>query len=700
MDKDDPISRIQNKRAADAAAKAESDRTQSIIDAVKSSGGETKDSLSSAMHDILMATLIGKDPKLAEVASNLAELIESIRRSSDNFKTVDLEVIPDTFSKLLQAMRDLPAQVAETDKSESLIPYLEEIAKSVQSKDLSPTINAPEVNLKPLETLIKSLEKAIKESKVEIPKSDMSELENAVRSVERAVTGLVFPTANYILPFRDINGKAVQVQLDSNGNIPTTGGGGGGGGNGAILDFVNSAVGANVVESTANPGTYGLVALQSDGDDITGGGGGGGGTSSVDDSAFTAGTDSGTPIMGFATSDTVNSGDVGVLAMDVNRNLKVIGQANSGVDIGDVTINNASGASAVNIQDGGNSITVDGSVSLTGSLPAGTNNIGDVDVLSLPVGQQLMGASTPVVIASNQTTVKTKLATDLGATAGTITTSTSTVVATDLSGVGAATVQISGTYAGVNVTFEGTLDGTIWFTIPAQQATTATPTIVTATGVLTTNSTNVWNVAPLFGVQQFRVRATAYTSGTANVLIEPSAQFSQQIVSVASAPTTTVTGTVTANLGTGGTGATSLGKAEDAVAASGDTGVAVWGVRNDNAATAPTSANGDYSQLSVDANGALFNRPVPANTATTSNVAASATSVTVLAANAARRLAVFYNDSSSDCYVKFGTTASTSSFTIFLAALGSFSLNGEDYAGRIDAIWNSATGNMRVTETV
>lgn len=36
--------------------------------------------------------------------------------------------------------------------------------------------------------------------------------------------------------------------------------------------------------------------------------------------------------------------------------------ANSGVDIGDVTINNASGANAVNIQDGGNSITVDGSV--------------------------------------------------------------------------------------------------------------------------------------------------------------------------------------------------------------------------------------------------------------------------------------------------------------------------------------------------
>lgn len=42
-------------------------------------------------------------------------------------------------------------------------------------------------------------------------------------------------------------------------------------------------------------------------------------------------------------------------------------QANSGVDIGDVTINNAAGAAAVNIQDGGNTITVDGTVSVTGS---------------------------------------------------------------------------------------------------------------------------------------------------------------------------------------------------------------------------------------------------------------------------------------------------------------------------------------------
>lgn len=42
-------------------------------------------------------------------------------------------------------------------------------------------------------------------------------------------------------------------------------------------------------------------------------------------------------------------------------------QTQPGVDIGDVTINNGAGAAAVNIQDGGNSITVDGSISVTGT---------------------------------------------------------------------------------------------------------------------------------------------------------------------------------------------------------------------------------------------------------------------------------------------------------------------------------------------
>lgn len=61
----------------------------------------------------------------------------------------------------------------------------------------------------------------------------------------------------------------------------------------------------------------------------------------------------------------------------------------TGTDIGDVTINNAAGAAAVNIQDGGNTITVDGTVAVTN---AGITTIAgavsgtemQVDVLTMP----------------------------------------------------------------------------------------------------------------------------------------------------------------------------------------------------------------------------------------------------------------------------------------------------------------------------
>lgn len=52
-------------------------------------------------------------------------------------------------------------------------------------------------------------------------------------------------------------------------------------------------------------------------------------------------------------------------------NTKLVG----GTDIGDVTINNSTGGSAVNIQDGGNTITVDGTVSANATLAAETTKV-------------------------------------------------------------------------------------------------------------------------------------------------------------------------------------------------------------------------------------------------------------------------------------------------------------------------------------
>lgn len=86
-------------------------------------------------------------------------------------------------------------------------------------------------------------------------------------------------------------------------------------------------------------------------------------------------------------------------------------------------------------------------------------------------------------------------------------------------------------------------------------------------------------------------------------------------------------------------------------------------------------------------------------TATVANVAASASNQTALASNSIRRFMTFYNDADKACYIKFGTTASTSSFTVKLATDGFFSAPYPVYTGQVDVIWDTApTGSLRVTE--
>lgn len=107
--------------------------------------------------------------------------------------------------------------------------------------------------------------------------------------------------------------------------------------------------------------------------------------------------------------------------------------ANSGVDIGDVTINNAAGAAAVNIQDGGNSITIDNAnldvllstrlkpadtlagvttvaavTAITNALPAGTNIMGKVGI-----DQTTPGTTNKVSLGSDSITVNQATAANL-----------------------------------------------------------------------------------------------------------------------------------------------------------------------------------------------------------------------------------------------------------------------------------------------
>lgn len=116
--------------------------------------------------------------------------------------------------------------------------------------------------------------------------------------------------------------------------------------------------------------------------------------------------------------------------------------------------------------------------------------------------------------------------------------------------------------------------------------------------------------------------------------------------------------------------------------------------------------SGDMAPGNLDALGQLkvagtfSSTPATAGTSVLSNVPGSGSSVTVLAANAARLGFTLYNDSDSPVNVKLGATASSTSFTRRLLPQDVVSTQdlGINYTGKIDAIWDSATGAMRVTE--
>jgi hypothetical protein len=151
-------------------------------------------------------------------------------------------------------------------------------------------------------------------------------------------------------------------------------------------------------------------------------------------------------------------------------------------------------------------------------------------------------------------------------------------------------VQVTGTFS-ATLTYQISNDGVNWVTKTLITSANASASTITAAGM----------AAGDIGGRYFRVVATTYSSGTAVVTLQFNGASQANVIA-----TQAVSGTVTSNLGTGGTGATSLGKAEDAVHASGDTGVFVLAVRAPTTPASPTSAAGDYGSILVDLEGKLL----------------------------------------------------------------------------------------------
>lgn len=271
---------------------------------------------------------------------------------------------------------------------------------------------------------------------------------------------------------------------------------------------------------------------------------------------------------------------------------------------------------------------------------------------------------------------------DYTATTGNITANGQTV-SCDVSKASNMMLYCTGTFSTINCTFEGSIDsGTTWFGVQAVRSNANT--VETTTGNLSAAPAYAWEMS-VNALTDVRVRATAFTSGTQTWRMLPGAYATEPIPAIQSHAVT---------MSASATGAPA--KARDGAAGATDTGIPAFFVRRDTP-TSLTPVAGDYEMAQIDQHGALWVRDKTSTTSALSNVAASATSVTVLALNANRRGGTIYNDSSAILYLKLGATASSTSYTVKMYADDYYEIPFF-YTGVIDGIWASATGSARVTE--
>lgn len=79
-------------------------------------------------------------------------------------------------------------------------------------------------------------------------------------------------------------------------------------------------------------------------------------------------------------------------------------------------------------------------------------------------------------------------------------------------------------------------------------------------------------------------------------------------------------------------------------------------------------------------------------------VASSVTVVTLAAANTDRRTLSIYNDGKNPLFVKLGTAATLTDFTVMIDKQEYYELPSPIYTGEITGIWSAVDGSARVTE--
>ena len=288
-----------------------------------------------------------------------------------------------------------------------------------------------------------------------------------------------------------------------------------------------------------------------------------------------------------------------------------------------VEVKQATGTNLHTVVDSGTITTVSAVTAISNALPAGTNNIGDVDVASIAAGDNNIGnvdiVTMPnVVIGSGTiTTITNPVAVTQSGTwdevgindsGNVITTDGSGTAGTPAGGVltiqgvtSMTPIQVGDNSSSLTVDYATTGSGTATGALRVELPTNGTGVIATVGAVTAITNALPAGTNNIGDVDVLSIAAGNNNIGDVDIASIASGDNNIGNVDIVSGTITTVTtvSTVTA-LGAGTTGPM---KAEDVAHATGDQGFPAWGVRNDTTSQTTFGADLDYCPMAVDLKG-------------------------------------------------------------------------------------------------
>jgi len=222
----------------------EAQERDALLGAISNAGNKVASAVVTAERNTKSVTVTNDLAK----PSDIDKVVQAVKEIE--LKPQDLQPIAAALDQVSQAIAKLPTEYPEfpdfpeapeqredvrvTNLNE-LKDYFQDVVTAVgalqtsikfdpkiEVKPADVKVTEQKIDLSPVTKGLANLEKVFKNIKT--PDFNTSDITEGLVAVQNSIDNLSFPVPNYVLPYRDIDGKAIQVQLTVDGKIPVEAG--------------------------------------------------------------------------------------------------------------------------------------------------------------------------------------------------------------------------------------------------------------------------------------------------------------------------------------------------------------------------------------------------------------------------------------------------------------------------------------------